>query len=149
MPQKLSIAALVDQTRRVLQRSTAGDDGLLLSTSAVPVNVAVSSATLERALRIVEIILERVTEAGFEIRHPRTGRGLRVCVAGEEFTLQVREKRNQWPRAPGDPKKWPQVDYRPAGLLRLKVAHDWGWREEWGDDKRKRLSLPPPALRSA
>lgn len=139
MSEKLSITALVDQTRHVLQRSTLGDYGLLLPTSAIPLGVDVSPSTLERALRIMETILVRVTEEGFELRLPREGGRVRVCVAGEEFALHVREKRNQLSRTPGDPKKWPQVEYRPAGLLRLKVAHEWGWREEWGDDKRTRL----------
>lgn len=143
---------LVKEAKIVLEHAKQFDTGLLDKRNRACLEVNVSPACLDRALRIMDAVVKGIEGEGFAIAVERGTKissyalikGEKVCFAINEAYRRVdhvptpREKVQKKARPFWDIKKY---DYQPTGELSLKIEEyaGYGSRKKWSDSKTGRL----------
>jgi hypothetical protein len=112
-------------------------------------DLTVTAATRERALRILEVLCRAFKERGWPVAtHQGDRQNSQIEVHGVKvaFSLEERLQRQERPKPkPIDLLLTPSLafqeryDYVPTGELVLKAWHDVGSKSEWADGKRQRV----------
>ena len=135
---------LISQTRRVLEKQKPDERSLLQSIDKGILSIRVTRNSLQRALRIMEAIINVAESRGWTVK-PRDEKGGGAIVIGEDDVgIQISEKINRFeipPEKPTDGWYWKRYRYEATGLLTLEITDYLGdsMRRSWSDGKRQRL----------
>lgn len=148
VPQRLRTPhPIVENTRRALGKSSGDEHGILhrwRSNGAI-LNVSVTRASMDRALRIADAFLKAFERRGYGVKAVNhEGRHLlRLEALGEGVSFRLREKVNRKERSTAEReqiRRWRRYDYVPNGLLELKLELiESPEKRVWVDGKRARL----------
>ncbi len=160
-------ARLIEHMRKMLARAKPGFSGLVQVAGRKLISIAVAPASAERALRILEDLIDRAGASGHAGERRDAGAGL--LVDGEFISLAITEKLDKVRHQPTEKEKrallrwelerksrlrgglwvseWnkpfiPEWDEVPSGLLALEIdrGNRWdGLRRKFADGKRQRL----------
>jgi hypothetical protein len=142
---------LVERTARALQRRKADERGLLYPSLKRSIDVHVSKASVDRALRILDALVKALESRGYAITCPLEGpRRTIVAIDGEEIGVSLEEKVDASvipERKPSLPRRLeysflrqtPRYDYTPTGQLILRITDRdlRNVRRAWRDGKRQ------------
>lgn len=134
---------LVEQTRAVLQRAKADDRGILFAWPKHHLDIRVTRASLDRALRIMDTLVRALEARGCTVS-VRSGQetGTVVKVGDEEIPIRLdeRTRRVEQPRKPGD---WlaKRYEFLPTGKLAIQVEKyvSGSFQQTWTDGKEQQL----------
>jgi len=142
----------VAETEKSLRKARVGARGYLVSKSVRCLDLRVSEASLDRALRVANALVKALEDRGFAVEPTGNGgSGTRVDVLGELTGISIQEvfERRERPLTPAQerdreraPWKYrnPEWDYLPTGRLTLRILDEpCGWRRvrlRWTDGKR-------------
>jgi hypothetical protein len=143
---------LVVLTRDVLSGAKPDKYGVLRPWGKKYLDMRVSLASLNRALRIMDAVVKAFEERNYkvEIREDRAPESY-ALIQGEKLSFSVNEKINQTDHVPTEKEmlrkqkySWetpPRWDYTPSGLLILQIKEHGadGLRKLWSDGKSIKL----------
>ncbi|WP_153042738.1 hypothetical protein [Rufibacter ruber] len=124
-PDKLIIAAKV----QLEKKDTYLRDGLL-SIYGEYLNIRISPANINRALRFMDALVKSLKLRGYQIRITRYS--TLAVVEGEEFEISLREKLT---RIIEKTTRWGSHSYAPSGILIFKIGPNYR-SKEWRDGKQ-------------
>jgi hypothetical protein len=136
-------------TERSLLAAKPDDRGFVRPRAGGTLNVQVGAGSAERAVRLLDMLLAKVQEAGIRIRVDReTGASLAI-VHGEDLEVTLTEQRGrrrhavtreERAKAKAHPflYKIPEWDYFPSGVLVLRIHEPtvWSIRRQWAEGRR-------------
>ena len=141
---------LVIRAARGIATQQVGYDGLIYLRGNGMLNIAASTRMLPEALRLFDLLLRTVAEAGGSVSVTNE---TTISLQGETFKIRLREASERRPKPAGSP-GYRDSEYFPTGQLWLKGAHDHGSniRTAAGDvegflDKIRRFINRLPRLR--
>lgn len=134
---------LVEQTRAALQRAKTDDRGMLFAWPKHHLDIRVTRASLDRALRIMDALVKALEGCGCTVS-VRSGQqaGTVVKVGDDEVPIRLdeRTRRVEQPRKPGD---WMSKRYQflPTGTLAFQVEQyaRGNFQKTWADGKEELL----------
>jgi hypothetical protein len=144
---------LVARTEKSLRNARKDQRGLLLPDAQRILDVRVTRASLDRALRIFDALIKGLETRGFVVScSPDGERRTSVKVLDEEVGVRIEETVRRVERKPTASLRrreppghflpsYPQYDYIPSGELLLRVTDQdfQATRRTWRDGKRHRL----------
>lgn len=143
---------LVKETRAVLERARKSENGLLEKNRRACLEVNVSPACLERALRIMDAAIKGFEAEGFAVvAEGGSGTSSYASINGEKVYFAISEAYRRVDHVPTQEEKalkkkrafWEitKYDYHPTGALSLKIVENGGYgsRKKWSDSKSGRL----------
>ncbi len=151
---------LVIKTRQAIKGARSDEYGIIRPRAWKRLEVWVSEACVERAMRIMNALVVALENAGYEvgITVVNDGDGRRrgyetfAIIDGERVFFSLREKTCRTEREPTSKERarmerysWergPFYDYGATGRLSLRIEGDWygeRHRRTWSDGKRQRL----------
>jgi hypothetical protein len=139
----------VRATRAGLRKLKEGSSGRMRASGDLSLNVAVTAATRDRGLRIVEAMCRAFKQRGWPVTaHQGDHRDSQVEVHGVKvaFSLEERLRQQERPKPkPIDRLLQPSLmfqeryEYIPTGELVLRAWHTTWFKSKWGDGKRQRV----------
>jgi hypothetical protein len=115
---------LVQRTRDVLRQASKDERGILFAWRESYLDIRVSKASLDRALRIMDAAVKAIEARGFSV-YVTSGdnRETRVRAFDEEvaFRLEERTSRSERELEPGESYVYPRYDFQPTGTLVLQI----------------------------
>jgi hypothetical protein len=143
---------LVKETRAILERARKFENGLPEKNRRACLEVNVSPAFLERALRIMNAAVKGFEAEGFAVAvEGGSGTSSHVSINGEKVHFAITEAYRRVDHVPTPEEKvlkkmrpfWDitKYDYRPTGELLMKIVENgaYGSRKKWSDSKSGRL----------
>jgi hypothetical protein len=143
---------LVKETRAILERARKCENGLLEKNRRACLEVNVSPACLERALRIMDVAVKGFESEGFSVAvEGGSGTSSYASINGEKVYFAISEAYRCDDHVPTQEeialKKtrpfWDiaKYDYCPTGELSMKIVENgaYGSRKKWSDSKSGRL----------
>lgn len=135
---------LVEQARVVLQRAKADDRGILYAWPKHHLDIRVTRASLDRALRIMDTLVKALEARGCRVSirsGPQTGTVVKVGDDEVPIRLDERTKRVEKPSKPGD---WlsKRYEFLATGKLAIQIEQ-WvrgNFQQTWADGKEQQLS---------
>ena len=143
---------LVKMTLDALEKDGPDKYGVFRSWRQKYLDVSVSPSSLKRALRIMDAIIKAFEERSYKVEVGKGEvQGTYLLIHDAKLGFALTEKVNNVPHIPTaaeieKQKKYswekpPRYDYKPSGLLTLKIDeyHAQGYRKSWSDGKTQRL----------
>ncbi|HOC44118.1 MAG TPA: hypothetical protein PKJ99_13970 [Thermoanaerobaculales bacterium] len=151
---------LIAETRRALKVAEKDEQGILCPQGRKTLNVWVSEASVDRALRIMNALIQALEGAGFNVEITDildsnghvAGRTTAAVIHDERIAFSITEKMERKERPPNGEeraemrqrpwKKGPFFEYLPTGLLSLQIEsgrYRERHRRTWSDGKNRRL----------
>jgi hypothetical protein len=151
---------LIAETRRGLKKAEKDEQGILCPEEARVLDVWVSESSVDRALQIMNALIQALEGAGFGLEitdvldsHGHVAGHTTSAVIHDEriaFSLSEKMERRERPPHPEERavmrrspwKKGPFFEYLPTGLLSLQIdsgRHRERHRRTWSDGKNRRL----------
>ena len=136
---------LISKTRKALEKSETCHIASLLQTRQDGIlNVTVTRASLQRALRIMQALITAAEGRGWTINATAGNKCCAIKIGDDELGIRMRErfKRFEISQTKGvSGYTWKQYRYEPTGLLTLEIT-DYvagATRSEWHEGKRQTL----------
>ena len=127
----------ISATRKALNAEKPTSDGLLWANQPGALEMTVSRASMPRALRIMEALIQECLARGWQVETSDKERMTRICVGSDPVTIKLFENLDRYLVEVSEKRKaesWyrPDYRYRPNGQLRRWVARGfsplaWGW----------------------
>ena len=127
---------LVIRAARGVATQQVGYDGLIYLRGNGMLDIAASTRMLPEALRLFDLLLRTVAEAGGSVSVTNE---TTISLQGETFKIRLREASERRPKPAGSP-GYRDSEYFPTGQLWLKGAHDLGSNIRTGRRRCRRLS---------
>ena len=143
---------LVKMTLDVLEKEKPDKYGVLRAWRQKYLNIRVSPSSLKRALRIMDSIIKAFEERSYKVE---VGKGevpgTHLLIHDSTLDFELTEKINSVSHVPTTAEiekqkkysweKPPLYDFRPSGLLTLKIDeyNAQGYRKSWADGKTQRI----------
>ena len=141
------LVALAD---RVLRKSKTDDKGMLFNQSGQSVlAIRVSKASLDRALLLLNTIIQFLESEGFPVSVKPGEHGTIVKAFGYVVPFSIVEKYRQKLRvvvAGQSSWSYPRYEYFPSGVFEFRVAADWWGGDRFVDRKKQGLEEVVPKL---
>lgn len=143
---------LVAKAAKSLRAGRSDESGILISRARPRLDIRVSAAALDRALRVMDAAVKALENRCYRVDVDDEGQySTSAIILDERVFFFLEEKRTQVEHEPTPEerleakrwswKRWPEYDYVPSGTLRLRIAEmdSTGTRTTWSDGKRQRI----------
>jgi hypothetical protein len=138
-----ALPPVASATLERLRKTKPSMDGFVRCGSPRVFTCALSTATIERAGRILGSIEHALPAIGGRLKKSDKAPGIGILVGGEWIGISIAEDYRRTETVLQDPKiawlKQREYSYHFTGALRLTIAADFNGRKSWGDGKRARL----------
>ncbi len=138
-----ALAGVAAATFDRLTNAKPSADGFVTCGSSRVIACSLSSATVERACRVLDAIERAMPAAGARLAHNQEAKRVEVDVGGERLGISLAENYTRTETVEVDPKytwmKSRTFAYHFTGELRLTITGDFSGRKSWADGKRSRL----------
>lgn len=142
---------LVDKTAKILRSARKSQDIIKPRKNSHLLNIHVSHDSLERALRVMDTVVNALEHIGASIKVSKNPLTTSTKIYGEQLEFQLKEELDKVPHTPTktevrDKEQYPWRDIPshdavPSGRLTLSITNlpVSGIRRNWSDGKRKLL----------
>jgi hypothetical protein len=138
-----ALAEVAAATFERLTNAKPSSDGFVTCGSSRVMACSLSSATVERACRVLDAIERAMPAAGARFAHNQEAKRVEVDVGVERLGISLAENYTRTETVEVDPKySWMKsrtFTYHFTGELRLAITGDFSGRKSWADGKRSRL----------
>ncbi len=134
----VSFHPFVERTRKSIDK-TAQDKGCFICRRN-GLNIRVSPASLDRALRIMDALIKALESKGIEACLEKDGYNYKTYakISDKKFEFDLYEKISIVKKG-ADKYGYAQYDYIPNGILVLRIKNFYAVRTEWKDRKKKKV----------